>query len=343
MTETRRSRLSAEVDFARDGKQTGFIRLFHSTHASAYGFIPIPIVVIRNGAGPTALITAGNHGDEYEGQVAISNLVKSLEPEQIHGRVILLPMANFPAALAGRRTSPIDDLNLNRAFPGNPDGSVTQQIAYYISTELIPLADVVFDVHSGGSSLLYLPSVSMKASPDKAFEQRALAALQALSAPLAYLPRGGQGTGQDDTLGGEAVRQGIVALGSELGGAGTVTPTGLRIAERALRNLLVHLGILPEAARMPSDGPTRLTYVGGADYFVYASENGVWEPCAELGDMVKAGQLGARIHTPETPWAAPAEVRFGHDGMVLVKRIPGRTVRGDCLFHLSTDVPDPAA
>jgi len=337
MTETRPSRLSAEVDFERDGKQTGFIRLFHSVHSSAYGFIPIPIVVIRNGEGPTALLTAGNHGDEYEGQIAIGNLARSLEPAQIHGRVILLPMANFPAALAGRRTSPIDDLNLNRAFPGNPDGSVTQQIAYYISTALIPLADIVFDVHSGGSSLLYLPSVSMKASLDKAFEQRALAALQSLGAPLAYLPRGGQGTGADDTLGGEAVRQGIPALGSELGGAGTVTPAGLRIAERALRNLLVHMGILPETARIAADGPTRVTYVGGADYFVYASENGVWEPCVELGDMVRKGQLAARIHTPETPWAAPAEVHFARDGMVLVKRVPGRTLRGDCLFHLSTD------
>ena len=117
MTETRRSRLSTEVDFERDGKQTGFIRLFHSVHSSAYGFIPIPIVVIRNGEGPTALFISGTHGDEYEGQVAISNLVKSLEPAQIRGRVILLPMANFPAAVAGRRTSPIDEVNLNRVFP----------------------------------------------------------------------------------------------------------------------------------------------------------------------------------------------------------------------------------
>ena len=68
-------------------------------------------------------------------------------------------MANFPAALAGRRTSPIDEKNLNRNFPGDPDGTITQQIAHYITTELIPLADIVFDVHAGGSSLMYLPAV----------------------------------------------------------------------------------------------------------------------------------------------------------------------------------------
>ena len=70
----RRSRLVADVDFEKDGKQSGLLRLFHSVHASAYGFIPIPIVVIRNGPGPTALFVSGNHGDEYEGQVAICNL-----------------------------------------------------------------------------------------------------------------------------------------------------------------------------------------------------------------------------------------------------------------------------
>ena len=339
MTEKRRSRMSAEVDLERDGKQTGFIRLFHSVHASAYGFIPIPVVVIRNGAGPTALLVSGTHGDEYEGQVTLCNLAKSLEPSQIKGRVILLPMSNFPAAMAGRRTSPIDEVNLNRAFPGNPDGSITQQIAHYISTELIPLADIVFDLHSGGSSLRYVPSVLMKTNADKAFEKRTFAAMQALAAPLAYVSEGGQGTGQDQTLGGEAVRQGIIALGCEMGGAGTVNPTALHIIERGVRNLLVHVGILPESARIAGE-PTRITFVGGADYFVYANEGGVWEPCVELGDMVRAGQLAARIHTPETPWAPPAEVHFARDGMVLVKRIPGRTVRGDCLFHLCTDAPE---
>src|SRR5450631_1888534 len=107
-----RSRLVAEVDFEADGKQTGFIRLFHSVHSSAYGFIPIPIVVIRNGRGPTALFTSGNHGDEYEGQVALCNLARTLEAKDIKGRVIILPMANFPAGMAGMRTSPIDGGNL---------------------------------------------------------------------------------------------------------------------------------------------------------------------------------------------------------------------------------------
>jgi uncharacterized protein len=340
MTETRRSRLSAEVDFDRDGKQTGFIRLFHSVHTSAYGFIPIPIVVVRNGEGPTALLSAGNHGDEYEGQVALSNLAKSLEPKAIRGRVILLPMANFPAAVAGRRTSPIDEMNLNRSFPGDPDGTITQQIAYYITTELIPHADIVLDLHAGGSSLMHMPAVLMKTNPDKAYEKRSFAALSALGHPLAMVSEGGQGTGQDQTLGSQAVKRGILAVSAELGGAGTLTQATLAFAERAATNLLVHTGILPESARIAADGPMRITFLGGADYFVYARDAGIWEPCAELGQTVQPGQLAARIHAPETPWAQPAEVHFARDGMVMVRRHPGRAVRGDCLFHLATDAPD---
>src|SRR6202048_3028591 len=66
-----RSRLTAEIDFDRDGKQHGFIRLPYSVHRSAYGWIPIPVACIKNGVGPRVLLMAGNHGDEYEGQVAL--------------------------------------------------------------------------------------------------------------------------------------------------------------------------------------------------------------------------------------------------------------------------------
>jgi hypothetical protein len=66
--------IKSKVDFEANGKQSGFLRLPHSVHRSAYGWIPIPMTSIKNGEGPTLVIMAGNHGDEYEGQIAISNL-----------------------------------------------------------------------------------------------------------------------------------------------------------------------------------------------------------------------------------------------------------------------------
>ncbi len=335
-----RSRLVPEVNFDRDGVQHGSVRLFHSVHSSAYGFIPIPIVVIRNGEGPTALFIGGTHGDEYEGQVAIAKLVRSLTPRDITGRVILFPQANHPAAIAGRRTSPIDEGNLNRLFPGDPNGTVTQQIAYWIEHDLIPRADLVADLHSGGSSLMYVPTALMKFSADPSLQAKTRAALEAFGAPHAYIARGAQGQGADQNTSGAAERTGTVLIGSELGGAGTVTPAALAIAERGLNNLLVHAGILPPERQIHVGGKTRVFEVGGPDYFVYASQEGVFEPLVELGDTVAKGQPAARIHTPETPWREPAEIAFGHHGFVLCKRIPGRTMRGDCLFHLGTDMAE---
>jgi predicted deacylase len=329
--------LVSEVDFDADGTQRGFIRLFHSVHRSAYGYIPIPIVVLRNGAGPTALFISGTHGDEYEGQVALCHLARSLRAQDIQGRVILLPAANLPAAVAGLRTSPIDDGNLNRLFPGDAQGGVTDQIAYYIEHELVARADVVVDLHSGGSSLHYVPSaLMMQDDVNPARQAQLVALLKAFGSPISYVGHAQPGQGGGRTTSAAAMRAGKLALGSELGGSGTVTAAGVEVAERGLRNVLAHIGILPPDFARPRE--TRILDVRGPDYFAYAPGTGLFEPLAEPGDSVVAGQPAARIHTPETPWAEPALVHFARDGFVLCKRVPGRVVRGDCLFHLGTDL-----
>lgn len=330
------SRIVAEVDFTRDGRQHGFLRLFHSVHSSAYGFIPVPVIVLRNGDGPTALLVAGNHGDEYEGQVALANLARRLDPARMRGRVIILPALNLPAAVAGRRTSPIDDGNLNRSFPGDPNGTPTQQLAYYVEHELVPMADLVCDLHSGGSSLMYLPTAQLPGYRPDELGARGLAALAAFGAETAYVVAANQGG--DQTLTGACLRQGVLSVATEAGGAGHLTAGALRMVERGVNNLLVHLGVLQEADRIAPPQPTRLLEVGGPDYYVYASDNGVFEPLAEPGETVMAGQPAARLHFPETPWAEPVLLSFQRKGVVLCKRMPGRSMRGDCLFHLGTEI-----
>jgi len=144
-----RTRIHSEVDFDKEGKQSAFLRLPHSVHRSAYGWIPIPIVRIKNGTGPSVVMQAGTHGDEWEGQVGLGNLIRELKPRNIQGKLVILPSANFPAAMAGTRTSPIDEGNLNRSFPGDSDGRPTAMIAHYIENLLLPMADYVVDLHSG--------------------------------------------------------------------------------------------------------------------------------------------------------------------------------------------------
>ena len=207
------------------------------------------------------------------------------------GRIIILPAANLPAAMAGARVSPIDDGNLNRAFPGDPDGTPTFAIAHYIDTVLYPMADFHHDLHSGGSSLQYLPFASMRLGDVPERDQRTMKALKAFGAPIglvwAYSP--------DRRLSSvAATNRGLVALGGEFGGGGSVNSAGVRMIEQGLRNLLAHAGII-DAARAAGDfsGPTRLMEVKSRDYYVYAPEAGLFEPAVELGDNVRAGQSAA--------------------------------------------------
>jgi predicted deacylase len=328
------SRITSEIDFSHDGKQVGFLRLPHSVHRSAYGWIPIPVACIRNGEGPRVLLMAGNHGDEYEGQVAFANLLRALATSDVRGRLIFLTSANFPAAMAGTRTSPIDEGNLNRSFPGDADGTATAQIGWYVENVLLPQCDYVFDLHSGGSSLMYVPSGQCRrqAEPDRM--ARSLELLKAFAAPISYVtdvPQGG-----DRTLTAAAARQGVIHLGSELGGGGSITIAALRTAEQGVRRALRLVGALADSVAVEPAPATRILQVRGPDYYIYAPDSGLFEPRVELGEEVVAGQEAGRIHFHDTPWREPGVARFQRAGTVICKRMPCRTERGDCLFHLGS-------
>ncbi|MBA3448393.1 MAG: succinylglutamate desuccinylase/aspartoacylase family protein, partial [Pseudaminobacter sp.] len=178
------SPITPSVDYERDGVQHGFLRLPYSRDDSAWGSVMIPICVIRNGSGPTALLTGGNHGDEYEGPLALFDLARTLDPKNVSGTVIIVPAMNYPAFRAGTRTSPIDKGNMNRSFPGRPDGTVTEKIADYFQRELLPRADIVLDFHSGGKTLDFVPFCAAHLLPDKVQEKKAFDAVEAFSAPF---------------------------------------------------------------------------------------------------------------------------------------------------------------
>lgn len=329
------SAVRCDIPLDDDGKHVGTARLFHSSHRSAYGYVPIPIAVIKSGTGPTVLLTAGNHGDEWEGQVILSELIRDLSPADVNGRIVILPALNLPASLAANRLSPLDDGNLNRLFPGDPAGTVTQELAYFVATELIPRAQLVCDLHSGGSSLAYTPCAIASHHDDADRYAATRAALDAFGAPVSYLERRAAGQGGARTLGAVADELGILAILTELGGGGAIGMEALAIGRRGVRNLLVHAGVLRGPA---PDARTRLLAVGREGDWLYAPAPGVFEPLVEVAAEVKAGQPAARLHAPETPDAPPILVAFREDGFVLCRRHGGRTERGDCLFGLASDI-----
>ena len=328
----------SDIDYDREGKQVDWLNLPHSITRSAYGAISIPIAVVRNGAGPTVFLMAGNHGDEYEGQIVLAKLIRSLEPEHVKGRVIILPAANLPAAMAGARVSPIDQGNLNRAFPGDPHGTPTFAIAHYIDSVLYPMADFHHDLHSGGSSLRYMPFCSMRKSGDAALDARSLDALRAFDAPLslvwAYAP-------ESRLAGAAAGRRGLVSLGGEFGGGGDVNRASLAMLERGVHNFLRFSGVMAAgtvaAATAAVPSGTRLVEVSSRDHYVYATEAGLLEPLVDLGAEIQKSQLAAQIHFVDNPARAPVPVYFRRSGMVVCQRHFGRVERGDCVAHLATD------
>ncbi|MBM3518058.1 MAG: hypothetical protein FJX56_09355 [Alphaproteobacteria bacterium] len=331
-----RSRIWTEVDFAAPGKQVSYLHLPYSVTRSAYGTIAIPVAVIAKGEGPTVLLMAGNHGDEYEGQVTLTKLIRKLEPDDVRGRVIVLPAANLPAALAGARVSPLDGGNLNRSFPGDPDGGPTAQIAHYIDSVLLPMCSVWLDLHSGGSSLDYIPFASIHLSGDPALDERALQALRAFGSPLsmvwAFFDEPRMATGS-------AHKHKLVYIGSELGGTGSVNPEGVRVCEEGVIRCLAHMGVLQNQAKfaVPAAPRIRLTELAGREYYVYAPDAGLFEPACRLGDTVREGQIAGHVHFVDDPAREAVPVYFRRDGLLVCKRHFGRCERGDCLAHLCTD------
>lgn len=331
--------ITCEIDLEAQGKQQGYLRLPHSVHRSAYGWLPVPVTAIRNGDGPTLVIAAGVHGDEYEGQIAVSELARELVPEDIRGRLILLPMLNFPAAEAGLRCSPVDGGNLNRLFPGSASGSVSEILAHWYEEVLMPMADYAVDLHSGGSSLVY-PATLLRGQGHGPEEAETLRKMQAaFDLPYAWVfTSGGGRQSTARTAMGAANRKGVVNVMAELGGAGCVTPEVLARTRRGLRRLLHALDMLPGYAPDAALGTRELNARGS----VYAYEAGLLEPLKAIGDPVTEGESVARIHHPETPGLAPTEIASPYAGLVLCLCAMAQVRRGDAVCQIAADAESPA-
>ncbi|MBL8670295.1 MAG: succinylglutamate desuccinylase/aspartoacylase family protein [Alphaproteobacteria bacterium] len=311
-----RSKVSATVDIERSGRQVGHLAVPHSRDDSAWGAVRVPIAVFKNGKGPTVLLTAGNHGDEYEGQIALRKLIRSLDPSAIQGRVIVMPALNGPAVEAGRRLSPIDGVNMNRAFPGIRDGSVTRMIAHYVHSELLPHVDAALDMHSGGKTLHFSPLAAIHALDDPGLMARTRAAMLAFAAPIALVLRELDAEGMLDT----AVEDlGKVFVSTELGGGGTTSTATIAIAERGVQNLLKHLAILagrPETRESLGLPPTRLMRTPDQGY-VIADDAGLLEMLVDLDQKVRAGQPVAQVYRLDRPSEAPVAYPARVDGVLI--------------------------
>lgn len=278
-----------------------------------------PLIVIRGvSAGPVVALTAGIHGDEYEGPAALWKLADAIDPSRLAGTLLIVPIANPSAFAAGTRTSPVDNENLARIFPGDPDGTLSHRLAAALMTSVIDKADMLIDSHSGGVRLAFVPVAGFYEGGDIAADVAARSLLIARQMGIQYLWRLPPVRG---VLSYEAARRGIAVCGAEIGGRGNCLPEDAENYLGAYLSVLAHQGMIDAAHKRPETA---------------ACLDGDWEQTPDAGYLETVVALGARVTAGETIallhdqfGQTVREFRAGFDGVVMAVRHLNSVTPGD--------------
>ena len=303
----------------------------HSDNRHAYGVIPVPIAMIANGAGPTILLTAGNHGDEYEGQIALRRLIQELQPRGVRGRLVVMPALNLPAVLAAERVSPIDNGNMNRSFPGNPNGGPTEMIAHFVETTILPRCQFAADLHSGGRASRYLPCAFLRRG-GRDLMMRQMEAAKFFGAPHTVIV---DGSLEDRSLSAACARSGTVMVATELAGGGGVDLDAAKLARGGRDRLLRHWGALAGDEPVVPPG-TRFIEARDRQSNVMAPIDGLFEPARRAAERWPRETGCSSMDDMEHP---PMEV--GSRPPVRSSRNASRSwSAGDYLYHLGAELSE---
>ncbi len=317
------SPIACTIDLAGSGRQVGKLQVPRSANTAGWASTWVPIVSLANGDGPTVLVLGGNHGDEYEGQVAALHLARTLKPEQVSGRVIIVPVVSMEASKAGTRLWP-SGANFNRSFPGSVDGAANEQLADFFTRFLLPASDYVIDMHSGGRTACFIPCSHMHVVDDAKQRAQMLAGMLAWNSDFHYLYIDIAGHG---LLPVEAENQGKIVVTTELGGGGHVFARTHRLAQEGLANVLRWSGVL-EGDVAQRDDAVILDGRDPANYLM-AQESGLFEALVDPGDEVSAGQPVGLIHFIERPDREPEVIESKLDGVCACIRAIAVTTQGD--------------
>ncbi len=303
--------------YARDVPQLGPLRASAGEAVSGYLEVPalgdagarIPVSLVRGASdGPVLALIAGTHGYEYPGISALQRLRQSIDPRALRGTLILVHIAN-PPSFYGRTlyTSPADGKNLNRVFPGRPDGTLSERIAHEITTEVIAKADFLVDLHAGDGNEALRPYVYMPVTGDARLDAATRGMALAFGLDHIVIDTGRiVSTEATKFVDQTALARGIPAMTTETGQLGQNDERTIALAEHGIQNLMRHLGML-EGTAEPNPGVVWLK-----DYQVITSPvTGVFRATVRDGYAVAEGGLlgelydafGARIGDVRAPFA----------------------------------------
>jgi predicted deacylase len=329
----------ARIDFDTPGKRH-YQLAFHLD--SAWGYSLVPLTLIRGVAGDGAgvVVIGGTHGNEYEGQVAVKRLCQSLEAGELRGLVVLIPQLSESACRAGTRVSPLDGVNMNRAFPGNARGSLSCRIANFLKTAVFPRVRVVIDIHSGGREAVFPLCTSFHKLPDAVQFAEISQVARLFGTPFLFVYSRQMASG---LLTDEAEDDGKIAIGGEFGSGEGVNPEGVRHAYQGSLNVMRHYGLLPGPLHPIANEDRRQRLIQAPDLTDYrpCPRDGIWEPMAAPGDDVANGQLLGLLHDFSDHTAAPLEIRAHRAGVLIARYAAAVCPKGLTLFVIGEETGFP--
>jgi predicted deacylase len=231
-----------------DSYGPGHHRLSRAVARTADGAdIRLPVNVLRGPRdGPRLVAIAGIHGDEHDGPAALLDLIDDIDHNNLSGTLVIVPVANPPAFRSSTRWNVADGQNLNRIFPGEPDGSISHRLARRLIDEVIPGADFILTIHGWTTGWLTVPYVEYTQGHPTTAAARSGAAAFGLSylEPLGLLPGRLMSTVAD---------MGIPGCEVEIGGEGITLPARSAIGQQGVVGVLQHLGLTNGDPEIPAD------------------------------------------------------------------------------------------
>lgn len=246
----------------------------------AGGEVRLPVTILHgHGTGKTMLITAGIHAGEYVGIQAAVELSQKLKIEKVKGTIIIVKVINRPAFEQRKGSMGLSDgKNLNQEFPGNPEGTEMEKLAYAIAHELQPEADFYVDLHSGDDYEKLTPYVYYAGAAEESVA--AVSRQMAEQVDVPYMVRSNVASGGSYNY---AASKGIPSILIERGGMGDWNYEEVLSTRRDVRNILCHLGIYQGLKDFRTYYPLEVTDVR----YQSAEQNGLWYPFKKAGDMIQ--------------------------------------------------------
>lgn len=328
------------IDFDTPGKRH-YQLAFHLDSAWGYSLVPLTLVRGTAGGAPGVAVIGGTHGNEYEGQIAVKRLCQELEAEAMAGLVVLMPQLSESACRAATRVSPLDGVNMNRAFPGDPRGTISYRISNFVKTKVFPRVRVVIDIHSGGREAVFPLCTSFHRLPDPAQFGEMAAAARLFDTPFLFVYSRQMGSG---LLTDEAEDDGKIAIGGEFGSGETVSPEGTLHAYEGSLNVMRHYGLLPGPVLPIAREARRQRLIQAPTLSDYrpCPRDGIWEPLALPGDDLDEGQSIGRLHDFSDHTAAPLEIRAHRAGVLIARCSAAVCPKGLTLFVIGEETEFPA-